>query len=148
PDALNRSGADTRVTRALATAIGESRIDTRLGTVVWGLWDRQVALVAAGRDAGVIEAGRLIVASGAYERPVVFPGWTLPGVVTAAEAESQVRADAPAPSRLLVAGSGPGLLALAARLRRAGATVTLVAQAAPRSSPGRNARLAAGDTRD
>src|SRR5262245_26557343 len=88
---LDRSGADTRVARALAAAMTASPIDIRLSTVVWGLWDRQVALVADGQDAGVIEAMRLIVTSGGYERPVVFPGWTLPGVVTAVEVESRLR---------------------------------------------------------
>ena len=144
PDALDRRGSDTRVARDSALAIAKSRIDTHLDTVVWGLWDRQIALVAGGRDGGVVEAGRLIVATGAYERPIVFPGWTLPGVVTAEEAESRVRAHAGSPPRILVAGSGPGLVPLAARLHRAGATVALVAEAAPRSSQGRDARRAVG----
>jgi thioredoxin reductase len=144
PHAVGRRGADTHVARDLAAAIAQSQIDTHLATVVWGLWDRQVALVANGRDSGVVEAERLIIATGAYERPVVFPGWTLPGVVTAVEAESQVRAHAGSPPRILVSGSGPGLVPLAARLRRAGATIVLVAQAAPRPLRSRNARLAVG----
>jgi D-hydroxyproline dehydrogenase subunit alpha len=136
-------GAEARATRAPVAAMATRRMETRLGTVVWGLWDRLVALVTADGVSETLEADRLIVASGATERPVVFPGWILPGVATASEVPSWVRAPGTAAGRrVLVAGSGPRLPALAVGLHRAGARVVLVAEATPRLSPRVLARLA------
>ena len=140
----DRGGRRANLSRDLAEAVGASRIETRLGTVAWGLWDRVIAVVREGHDAGLIEAERLIVATGAYERPVVFPGWTLPGVTTPGatlapgSGEPATRA-----RRTLVAGSGPWLPALAARLHREGTNVVMVTEAAPRPSPRLRAKLRA-----
>jgi NADPH-dependent 2,4-dienoyl-CoA reductase/sulfur reductase-like enzyme len=118
---------------ALAAAVARSGIETRLGTVVWGLWGGLVTFVsgvgAPRGEAGAVEGGQVIVASGARARPVVFPGWTLPGVVTSGEVRSAMSPHAARRRRVLVAGAGPGLLTLAADLQRAGAAVVLVAEA-------------------
>ena len=143
PDTPGWGPAGERVNRALVARVEASPIETRLGTIVWGLWDRRLAVVGADGASGSVEADRLIVAAGATERPVIFPGWTLSGVVTAGEALSWTRRlGAAAGRRVLVAGSGPGLPALAARLHAAGARVVLVTEAAPPPSPRALARLA------
>lgn len=68
--------------------------------------------------------GRLILATGARERFLPFPGWTLPGVMGAGGAQALVKAGLdPRGKRVVVAGSGPLLLAVAAGLRRKGATI-------------------------
>lgn len=78
-------------------------------------------------------AGSLVLATGAIERFLPFPGWTLPGVYGAGGLQAlsksgfEVRG-----KRVLVAGSGPLLLAVAAALRRAGARVLAIAEQAPR----------------
>ena len=75
---------------------------------------------------------RVIVAAGAHDRPVVFPGWTLPGVITAGGAQSLVKTQRVLPGRSIVfAGSGPLALAFPAQLRGYGANVTLVLEAGP-----------------
>jgi NADPH-dependent 2,4-dienoyl-CoA reductase/sulfur reductase-like enzyme len=67
---------------------------------------------------------RLIVATGARERFLPFPGWTLPGVVGAGGLQALVKGGLPiAGKRVVIAGSGPLLLAVAATLHRAGAKV-------------------------
>jgi NADPH-dependent 2,4-dienoyl-CoA reductase/sulfur reductase-like enzyme len=54
----------------------------------------------------------LIVAPGAYDRPVAFPGWTLPGVMTAGAVQTLVKTQQISPGRkILFAGSGPLALA-------------------------------------
>lgn len=67
---------------------------------------------------------RLVLATGARELLLPFPGWTLPGVTGAGAAQALAKQGWPlAGKRVLVAGSGPLLLAAAATLRRHGAQV-------------------------
>jgi len=65
---------------------------------------------------------RLVLATGARERLLPFPGWTLPGVFGAGGLQALVKGGWPIAGRhVLVAGTGPLLLAAAATLRREGA---------------------------
>ncbi|MEV7724914.1 NAD(P)/FAD-dependent oxidoreductase [Streptomyces sp. NPDC087917] len=78
-----------------------------------------------------VRADRVLLATGAYERQLPFPGWTLPGVVGAGGAQAMLKAGLVLPGRrILVAGSGPLLLAVAGSLAAAGATVPAVVEAA------------------
>ena len=82
----------------------------------------------------VLRYRRLILATGARERFLPFPGWTLPGVYGAGGLQALVKGGSPIEGRrVVVAGSGPLLLAVAATLRRAGARVLLLAEQAPLS---------------
>lgn len=75
--------------------------------------------------------GKLILATGARERWVPFPGWTLPHVVGAGGLQALVKSGMPiAGKRVVVAGSGPLLLAAANYLRHRGAQIALVAEQA------------------
>lgn len=87
--------------------------------------------------------GKLILATGARERLLPFPGWTLPGVFAAGGLQALVRGGFDVRGkRVVVAGSGPLLLAVAAHLRRDGAEiVTLAEQASLRSLTGFAAKL-------
>ncbi|MBV8656789.1 MAG: NAD(P)/FAD-dependent oxidoreductase [Burkholderiales bacterium] len=72
---------------------------------------------------------KLIVASGARERLLPFPGWTLPGVTGAGGLQALVKNGMDVRGqRVVLAGTGPLLLAAAASLRAAGADVLLVAE--------------------
>lgn len=72
---------------------------------------------------------KLILATGARERFLPFPGWTLPNVMGAGGLQALVKSRLPiAGKRVVVAGSGPLLLAVAAYLRKHGAEITLVAE--------------------
>ena len=76
---------------------------------------------------------RLIVATGARERFLPFPGWTLPGVFGAGGLQALARGGySVTGKRVVVAGSGPLLLPVAAHLRQMGARVTTVAEQASR----------------
>ena len=58
-----------------------------------------------------------MLATGAYDRPVAFPGWTLPGVMTAGGAQALAKGQGVVPGRrVLLAGAGPFLLPVAAQL--------------------------------
>jgi D-hydroxyproline dehydrogenase subunit alpha len=101
-------------------------------TSVVSLRGTSAVLVEDGQRARVVEAARVVLAPGAHDRPVVFPGWTLPGVVTAGGAQTLVKTQRVLPGRKIVfAGSGPLALAFPAQLRGYGANVTLVLEAGP-----------------
>ncbi|MFI8823369.1 FAD-dependent oxidoreductase [Streptomyces sp. NPDC053431] len=77
-----------------------------------------------------VTAGAVLLATGAYERHLPFPGWTLPGVVGAGGAQAMLKGGLVLPGRrIVVAGSGPLLLAVAASLAGAGARVPAVVEA-------------------
>lgn len=79
-----------------------------------------------------VEAEKVIVATGARERFLPFPGWTLPNVVGVGGAQALLKSGAPfAGRRVVVAGSGPLLPAVAASLRAADARIAIVAEQAP-----------------
>ena len=73
----------------------------------------------------------VVLATGARERFLPFPGWTLPNVMGAGGLQALVKTGMPiAGKRVIVAGSGPLLLAVAAYLRAHGADVLLIAEQA------------------
>lgn len=79
--------------------------------------------------------GALVIATGARERFLPFPGWTLPHVAGAGGLQALVKSGLPIHGkRVAVAGSGPLLLAVAAYLKKRGATVPIVAEQAPAAS--------------
>jgi len=85
---------------------------------------------------------RLVIATGARELFLPFPGWTLPGVFGAGGLQLLAKGGWPvAGKRVALGGTGPLLLAAAAALRRLGAEIVAVAEHQPRS---RLARFAAG----
>lgn len=64
-----------------------------------------------------VRARRLVLAPGAYDRQLPFPGWTLPGVYTAGGVQALLKGHGVvAGRRIVVAGTGPFLLAVAAGL--------------------------------
>jgi D-hydroxyproline dehydrogenase subunit alpha len=74
---------------------------------------------------------QLILATGARERFLPFPGWTLPGVFGAGGLQALVKGGYPvADKRVVVAGTGPLLLAVAAHLAEDGAIVSSVIEQA------------------
>ncbi len=78
---------------------------------------------------------KLIVATGARELFLPFPGWTLPNVMGAGGLQAMVKSGLPiAGKRVLVAGSGPLLLAVSAYLRQRGAEIPMICEQASRSS--------------
>jgi len=80
----------------------------------------------------VLRYDRLVLATGARERFLPFPGWTLPGVLGAGGLQGLAKAGLDVRGkRIIVAGSGPLLLAVAACLRSLGANILAVAEQAP-----------------
>ncbi len=81
----------------------------------------------------MIEAGRVIIATGSQERPFPIPGWTLPGVMTAGAAQTALKAQGlVASGRTVLAGGGPLLWLLAAQTLRAGGKIDAILDTTPR----------------
>jgi NADPH-dependent 2,4-dienoyl-CoA reductase/sulfur reductase-like enzyme len=90
--------------------------------------DRDHGLRAIGYDA-------LVIATGACDRAIALPGWTLPGVLTAGGASTLAKVHGVAPGRrMLVAGSGAFLLSVAADLAAVGCSVEIVEATRARAS--------------
>jgi NADPH-dependent 2,4-dienoyl-CoA reductase/sulfur reductase-like enzyme len=108
-----------------------SRAEVLCGTRVVGEADHGALLVDHDDDISEIRYGKLILATGARERFLPFPGWTLPNVMGAGGLQALVKGGLPIEGRTVaVAGSGPLLLAVAAYLNRRGAQVALIAEQA------------------
>lgn len=130
PGALDR---DYRAGQDLIAAAGQDPVRVVRDALVWGIQPDENSLsLATVERCWSVRAGAFILASGAYDRPVAFPGWTLPGVMTAGAAQILLKTYRVLPGRrVLVVGSGPLLLALAKQLLDAGAHVVAVVEACP-----------------
>ena len=74
---------------------------------------------------------KLVFATGARERFLPFPGWTLPNVMGAGGLQAMVKCGLPIRGkRVIVAGTGPLLLAVAAYLRKQGAEIPVICEQA------------------
>ncbi|MEM1428397.1 MAG: FAD-dependent oxidoreductase [Pseudomonadota bacterium] len=136
PDRQHRRGD---ALRARAVASG-ARLLT--GHAVWSARARAgggFELRSLGPDGSLrLHTGAVILASGAYERPAMVRGWTLPGVMTIGAAQTLIRRyGVPPGQRILIAGHGPLGLQLAAELAALGADVVALAERG-RPAPGRS----------
>jgi NADPH-dependent 2,4-dienoyl-CoA reductase/sulfur reductase-like enzyme len=106
-------------------------VDLRLGRrVVTAPAPGRLGLLGP-RGPELLDYDRLVLATGARERFLPFPGWTLPGVLGAGGLQALVKGGLEVRGRrVVVAGSGPLLLAVAACLRSRGARVLAVAEQA------------------
>ncbi|MBB2912058.1 thioredoxin reductase/bacterioferritin-associated ferredoxin [Streptosporangium becharense] len=115
----------------LAAAVRESGARVLTRHAVWGVDGRDLLVHDEEHDRALrVRAAHVVVATGAYERVLPFPGWELPGVVTAGFAMHLATVDRVAVGeRVLLAGSGPFLLPVACALLEAGARVAAVVEA-------------------
>ncbi|MFB7510895.1 NAD(P)/FAD-dependent oxidoreductase, partial [Streptomyces broussonetiae] len=90
------------------------------------------ALLGPAQEQGVtVRADAVLLATGGYERVLPFPGWTLPGVVTAGGAQAMLKGALVLPGRTaVVAGTGPLLLPVATGLAAAGTRVAALVESA------------------
>ena len=147
PAAMDRQ---FRYGRTLIESLDGSGVDVRLRTGVVAVEDGNAVLVTEGEPARTVSAPRMILAPGAHDRPVAFPGWTLPGVITAGGLQTLAKTQRVLPGkRILFAGAGPVALAFPAQLAHYGANIVLALEAGPSPRPAdilQVARAASGNT--
>jgi thioredoxin reductase len=114
-------------------SMGPGRVDVLPGHAIWHVEHAEdgftVHALCDGADREV-RSRTVVVATGAYDRQLPFPGWTLPGVFTAGAVQALLKGHGVlAGRRVVVAGTGPFLLPVGAGLVEAGAEVAGVFEA-------------------
>ncbi len=105
------------------------------GATVWSLSREREIGVSIDGAARLTQAKRVIIATGALERPFPIPGWTLPGVMTAGAAQILLKSGGLVPQgRTVLAGCGPLLWLLAWQYLNAGVTIDAILDTTPREN--------------
>jgi NADPH-dependent 2,4-dienoyl-CoA reductase/sulfur reductase-like enzyme len=124
---VTKQRAFERVARSGAKVLGNHRVFNADATGAL----QAIREGAHGATALHFQYKQLILATGARERFLPFPGWTLPGVFGAGGLQALAKGGFPvAGKRVVVAGTGPLLLAVAAHLKAYGATIVAIAEQA------------------
>lgn len=146
-------GEDYWAGQAVVDRFGRSAADYAPRTTIWTVGRTELLAggdgfevgLSAGGQARLVDARRVILATGALERPMPIPGWTLPGVMTAGAAQIALKSSGLVPDgRVVLAGCGPLLYLLASQLEAAGANIVAVLDTSDR----RNALAAAAAVPD
>ena len=112
---------------ALIQRVERAGVERLGGVEIWGATGPRELLATGGGAAYVLRPERLVLATGAYERGVPLPGWTLPGFLTTGAAQTFLRAYGVLPGRrVLVSGNGPLNIQVAAEMARAGGEIVAV----------------------
>ena len=109
-------------------------VEVMLDTVAYGIYpnDEGVALAVNGEKGMIVHPKKVIMATGASENPLAFPGWTLPGVVGAGAIQTMINVHrVPVGSKVLMIGSGNVGLIVTYQLLQSGADVAGIVEAAP-----------------
>ena len=118
PWAASSQGYETPEVRdgnQMRATLAQSNVTCLFGRRIWSVTDRYRVDVLGTDGVETYHAPHLIVALGAHERVIPFPGWTLPGVMGLAAATIMLKAHGLAPPKdWVLAGVGPLLAAVAA----------------------------------
>ncbi|HEY0934111.1 MAG TPA: FAD-dependent oxidoreductase, partial [Trebonia sp.] len=125
PPGLARIRQTRQVRHLAATSVGRAERGQ----------DGVITLWVGGPEGGAettVQVRAVVLATGAAEIVLPFPGWDLPGVTTAGAAQALLKSQGVTVGRrVLVGGSGPLLLPVAASLAQAGVRVVAVLEATP-----------------
>lgn len=109
-------------------------VEVMLNTVAYGIYPNNegVALAVNGEEGMMVHPKKVIMATGAGENPLAFPGWTLPGVVGAGAIQTMINVHrVEVGKRVLMIGSGNVGLIVTYQLLQAGIDVAGIVEAAP-----------------
>jgi len=125
-------GADYWYGTHLVDALRRTSVQYLAGATVWSISRDLEIGISLGGAARLTRARRVILATGALERPFPIEGWTLPGVMTAGAAQTLLKASGiVAEVPVVLAGSGPLLWLVAAQYLRAGAAIAAILDTTP-----------------
>ncbi len=113
-------GQDYLQGKNLLNAMQLSSAETMYGATVWRVGHDGTVTLTQNGNTQQIQARRIIIATGALERPCPVPGWTLPGVMTAGAAQILLKTSGLAIENTVLAGTGPLLYTVAVQLINSG----------------------------
>ncbi|MEZ5872393.1 MAG: NAD(P)/FAD-dependent oxidoreductase [Nitratireductor sp.] len=117
---LKLLGSDYAAGKPLVDALTHPAITHLATAIAWQIDVKSgIACSIDGRASRVV-GRRYLLATGAIERPMPLPGWTLPGVMTAGAAQILLKQSAIVCTDAVLVGSGPLLYLVAAQMARAG----------------------------
>lgn len=126
-------GADYAHGATLTAGLAQDAINHLTGAVVWAIEEQfRISYTRYGRGAQ-IEADRILLATGALERPMPLPGWTLPGVMTAGAGQILLKQSGVLARNAVLVGSGPLLYLIASQMVRAGTPPAALVETQSRS---------------
>ena len=119
----------------LLQEVERAGVDVMLDTVAYGIYTHGegVALCTHDREGTIVHPKKIILAVGASENPLAFPGWTLPGVVGAGAIQTMINVNrVSCGRRVLMIGSGNVGLIVTYQLLQAGIESAGIVEAAPK----------------
>jgi NADPH-dependent 2,4-dienoyl-CoA reductase/sulfur reductase-like enzyme len=125
-------GKDYASGAQIADAFQRSGAQYVASATAWSLTPEREIGISVGGGSKLINAKRVILATGALERPFPIPGWTLPGVMAAGAAQVLLKSSGLVPQgRVILAGCGPLLWLLASQYLRAGVRISAMLDTTP-----------------
>ena len=107
-----------------------NQIDYLSDALVFGIFKNNILAFQQKGSGNSMTFAKLVVATGAYDRPIAFPGWTLPGVLTVGGAQTFVKMQRVLPGEnILFAGTGPLQLVVANQVLDAGGKIEAILEA-------------------
>ena len=119
-DRLGWLGKDYAAGAILVDDLDHPNIRCEFGATVWRTDPGPTVCWSQNGQSQVTSAPYLLLATGAQERPVPFPGWTLPGVMPAGASQILMKTSSLLPRDAILAGSGPLLYLVASQMIDAG----------------------------
>ncbi|AUW59784.1 FAD/NAD(P)-binding oxidoreductase [Sphingobium sp. SCG-1] len=142
PSRLAALGSDYAHGRDVVRAFRASGCTFWPGSTVWQISSRSELWVSRNGVSRKIVADRIILATGAMERPVPVPGWTLPGVLTVGALQILLKGSGMAvDGDLILIGSGPLLYLFVSQCLALGLRPAAFLDTSKRSAPWRAAHL-------
>jgi len=132
PSRLSKLGGEYLRGHKLVQAFRASSADYFPKSSVWSLNSQAEVGLLQDQSARFILADRILIANGAMERPMPFPGWTLPGIMYAGAGQILFKEAGLVPEDgVVIAGSGPLLLLLAWQYLQAGVKIRAILDTSP-----------------
>ncbi len=122
-----------RIGQQLLAEADEKGVQVVLNATVIGLYQDRELVVRIGDAIHHVKGDAILIATGASENMVTFPGWTLPGVMGAGAAQTMMNLYGIKPGKkVLMLGSGNVGLVVSFQLLQAGCEVVALVDAAPK----------------